>query len=348
MDPADRRPRRHGGRDGRDRVVAAPRRGARGDARGARLRAARAPGGALRRRRLRELRAPAAVDRGGRVVAHGAVRPGRDPRPARGARAPLPVDRPRRPRSTSATGSSRPRATRDYALGLVVERCRTREQQERAVAALRFKTEMLWAQLEAIERGDTQPRGRAREPAPARRRRPAAVRRRARGAPAAHPGGRRAPERDGGAGARAVRRRALASRRSPPRSRSATPAPTSPTTCASCSAGWPSRDWWSMPAPRPYTLVAELTYQCPLHCPYCSNPVDIGGDRWRARARDRALDPRLPRGAGARRPAARPDRRRADAAPRPRRARRRRRARPACTRRSSPPARASRASAPSS
>ena len=33
----------------------------------------------------------------------------------------------------------------------------TREQQERAVAALRFKTEMLWAQLEAIERGDTQP-----------------------------------------------------------------------------------------------------------------------------------------------------------------------------------------------
>ena len=40
-----------------------------------------------------------------------------------------------------------------------------------------------------------------------------------------------------------------------------------------------------MPAPRPYTLVAELTYQCPLHCPYCSNPVDIGGDRWRASSR---------------------------------------------------------------
>jgi len=45
----------------------------------------------------------------------------------------------------------------DYALRLVVERCRTREQQERAVAALKFKTEVLWAQLEAIERGDTQP-----------------------------------------------------------------------------------------------------------------------------------------------------------------------------------------------
>jgi pyrroloquinoline-quinone synthase len=48
-----------------------------------------------------------------------------------------------------------------HALGLVVERCVTREQQERAVAALRFKTEMLWAQLEAIEQGDTQPKGAA-------------------------------------------------------------------------------------------------------------------------------------------------------------------------------------------
>jgi pyrroloquinoline-quinone synthase len=46
-----------------------------------------------------------------------------------------------------------------YALELVVERCRTREQQDAAVAALRFKTEVLWAQLDAIERGDTQPQG---------------------------------------------------------------------------------------------------------------------------------------------------------------------------------------------
>src|SRR5437868_9091609 len=28
-------------------------------------------------------------------------------------------------------------------------------------------------------------------------------------------------------------------------------------------------------AHRPYTLVAELTYACPLHCVYCSNPVDL-------------------------------------------------------------------------
>ena len=25
---------------------------------------------------------------------------------------------------------------------------------------------------------------------------------------------------------------------------------------------------------RPYTLIAELTYRCPLRCTYCSNPVD--------------------------------------------------------------------------
>ena len=37
-----------------------------------------------------------------------------------------------------------------------------------------------------------------------------------------------------------------------------------------------------MPPPRPYTLVAELSYRCPLHCPYCSNPVAIRGERYRA------------------------------------------------------------------
>jgi pyrroloquinoline-quinone synthase len=47
----------------------------------------------------------------------------------------------------------------DYALELTVARCTTREQQEAAVSALRFKTEVLWAQLDAIERGDSQPPG---------------------------------------------------------------------------------------------------------------------------------------------------------------------------------------------
>src|SRR5215510_14212949 len=37
---------------------------------------------------------------------------------------------------------------------------------------------------------------------------------------------------------------------------------------------------------RPYTLTAELTYRCPLHCAYCSNPTSYDGhsafdtDQW--------------------------------------------------------------------
>ncbi len=44
-----------------------------------------------------------------------------------------------------------------YALDLVVERCLTLPEQQRAVAALVFKCDLLWAQLEAIDRGDTRP-----------------------------------------------------------------------------------------------------------------------------------------------------------------------------------------------
>jgi PqqA peptide cyclase len=29
--------------------------------------------------------------------------------------------------------------------------------------------------------------------------------------------------------------------------------------------------------PRPFGLLAELTYRCPLHCPYCSNPLSARG-----------------------------------------------------------------------
>jgi len=34
-----------------------------------------------------------------------------------------------------------------------------------------------------------------------------------------------------------------------------------------------------MDAPRPYTLIAELTHRCPLRCPYCSNPLDLDAHR---------------------------------------------------------------------
>jgi pyrroloquinoline quinone biosynthesis protein E len=36
-----------------------------------------------------------------------------------------------------------------------------------------------------------------------------------------------------------------------------------------------------MPQRRPSTLIAELSYQCPLHCPYCSNPLDIAAEKYR-------------------------------------------------------------------
>src|SRR5262245_7276074 len=31
----------------------------------------------------------------------------------------------------------------------------------------------------------------------------------------------------------------------------------------------------SFDPPRPYALLAELTYRCPLACPYCSNPLKL-------------------------------------------------------------------------
>jgi pyrroloquinoline-quinone synthase len=40
-----------------------------------------------------------------------------------------------------------------YALGLVTERLRTPEEQERATAALEFKCDVLWSLLDAVERG---------------------------------------------------------------------------------------------------------------------------------------------------------------------------------------------------
>src|SRR5207249_9914344 len=33
--------------------------------------------------------------------------------------------------------------------------------------------------------------------------------------------------------------------------------------------------------PKPLWLLAELTYKCPLQCPYCPNPLDFAGPRFR-------------------------------------------------------------------
>jgi PqqA peptide cyclase len=36
-----------------------------------------------------------------------------------------------------------------------------------------------------------------------------------------------------------------------------------------------------MPPANPFLLIAELSYKCPLHCPYCSNPLGIGAAAYR-------------------------------------------------------------------
>ena len=45
---------------------------------------------------------------------------------------------------------------------------------------------------------------------------------------------------------------------------------------------------------RPYALLAEVTYRCPLHCPYCSNPTrhpagaELTAEEWRRAIREAA------------------------------------------------------------
>src|SRR6202012_5087391 len=66
-----------------------------------------------------------------------------------------------------------------YALGVALERCRTRADPARAAAPLSLHTDLLWAQLDAIDRGDTRPLAEGlpgcRPPSPGRRARPGAA-----------------------------------------------------------------------------------------------------------------------------------------------------------------------------
>jgi len=41
-----------------------------------------------------------------------------------------------------------------------------------------------------------------------------------------------------------------------------------------------------MNAPAPLNLIAELTYRCPLQCPYCSNPIELSAHREGVSAKD--------------------------------------------------------------
>src|SRR2546426_332248 len=46
------------------------------------------------------------------------------------------------------------------------------------------------------------------------------------------------------------------------------------------STGSPRKGWCCMD-PKPLWLLAELTYKCPLQCPYCSNPLEFAGPRFK-------------------------------------------------------------------
>ena len=80
----------------------------------------------------------------------------------------------------------------------------------------------------------------------------------------------------------------------------------SPTKEHSCCERCPTRRW---------RCWLELTHRCPLHCPYCSNPLKL--ERVADELADRELDPVLERGGRARRAAGAFLRRRADGAARP-------------------------------
>src|SRR2546430_16961626 len=51
------------------------------------------------------------------------------------------------------------------------------------------------------------------------------------------------------------------------------------TRCGSSSPTCSPSDAWRSAVDRPFGLLAELTYACPLHCPYCSNPLNLADYR---------------------------------------------------------------------
>ena len=182
-----------------------------------------------------------------------------------------------------------PRARRDgeEALAFVVANATSRALQEACVAALVRKTEILWHLLDCVQAATARERRRDDRPRPG-----VSLARQARLQLDPHAGQADAlyPEKGlelndtaAGRGAlpeeRAVRHRRADGRAAddearrardrgrgaglPARARGARPA-----------AGARPRDVADATAPRPYTLIAELTYRCPLCCAYCSNPLD--------------------------------------------------------------------------
>ena len=232
--------------------------------------------------------------RGGRLVAHRVLRA--RPDVAGGSLAwekHYPWVEPRRRSRTSARAS--PRARRDAAGGASTSSSRhatTRELQERCVAALIRKTEILWHLLDCVYAAYVEPAGAGRRPRVIARRRAAAPGRQ--GAAALRSQGSSAtccsiPERGLELNADGRRHRAAVHGRAHGRARSssalaeqvrdaAARGASSARCWRSCSAlaerGLvPERADDATATPRPYTLVAELTYRCPLRCVLLLEPA---------------------------------------------------------------------------
>ena len=302
--------------------------------------APRAAGRALRRRCLRQLRAPRALAGSGVLVAHRAVR-ARDPQGS-GWRPGPSTTRGSTPRGYAyfrnrvSRGAPRRRARRWRSRWTT---SRTRAQQERALEILQFKLDVLWA----MQRRDgssptgsvtarTEPMALSDDAASSRSER----RFRLQWEPAQdchvllYPEGMVKLNQSAGEILKRVRRHAqpCATIVAGPRAAFAGRGPAAATSLdfrrdggQHAMAGWDRRDHGEHPPGPPLWLLAELTYRCPLHCVFCYNPVDFAqhGDG----ARHRRLAARAARGARARRRAARLLGRRAAGARRPRGARRR-------------------------
>ena len=283
-----------------------------------RLAARRAARRAARLRRLRALRLrPRSAGVGG-VVAHRARRRRPDGRAHRLLREALPVGEDGRACATSAAAPSRRRATPRRASRYVLEQraraTRTRSAAPRALRA-QVRDPLEPARRRRVGRAAAPPR-RGRAAARRRRRGPARGARRARGA----------AERDRPRDPRARRRRraASATSRRALRARHREPPELEREAYAFLEEMQKLGvlEARAVSAPRPWNLIAELTYRCPLRCPYCSNPTELAAhpDGLDAAAWARAF--REARALGVVHVG--PHRRRADAAARPARDRARR------------------------
>ena len=159
-----------------------------------------------------------------------------------------------------------------------------REDQERCAAALERKCEILWSLLDASRGRTRAPRARAARRGCGRRADEPLVVLPERAVKLVGAAGARSSRSATASAARcAIAARAARARTREPTGRRARRATTSSSEMETARRARARRA--TVSAPRPCNLIAELTYRCPLRCPYCSNPLGYRGVARRARRR---------------------------------------------------------------